>query len=90
MNAITAASAYAKTSFSSARETPAPSGSNKGIRLNGLVVIFSASIVLALATASECQSVIHLPSLMYGAVLWGWWGVVTSVIWKLGQRVPFT
>jgi sensor histidine kinase YesM len=90
MNAITADSAYAETSFSSTRETPAPSGSNKGLRLNGLVVIFSASIVLALATANECQSVTHLPSLMYGAVLWGWWGVVTSVIWKLGQRVPFT
>ncbi len=35
MSAITAASAYTKTSFSPARETPASSNSNKGIRLNG-------------------------------------------------------
>jgi len=25
---------------------------------------------------------------MYGAVLWGWWGCITSVIWKLSQRIP--
>jgi len=69
------------------RELSAPSAPS-GMRLNGHVVIFSIATVLALATASECQSITHLPSLMYGAVLWGWWGSITSVIWKLGQRIP--
>jgi sensor histidine kinase YesM len=59
-----------------------------GIRLNSHVVIFSLATVLALATASECRSITHLPSLMYGAVLWIWWGCITSAIWRLGQRVP--
>jgi signal transduction histidine kinase len=42
--------------------------------------------------ASECQSVTHLPSpsLIYGVALWGWWGCITSAIWKFGQRIPFT
>src|SRR5882757_66254 len=69
------------------RELSAPSAPS-GMRLNGHVVIFSIATVLALATASECGSITHLPSLMYGAVLWGWWGCITSVIWKLSQRIP--
>jgi signal transduction histidine kinase len=64
----------------------APAASVGGIRLNSHVVIFSLATVLALATASECRSITHLPSLMYGAVLWIWWGCITSAIWKLGQR----
>ena len=58
------------------------------IRLNSHVVIFSLATILALATASECRSITHLPSLMYGGVLWIWWGCITSAIWRLGQRVP--
>ena len=44
---------------------------------------------LALATASECHSITHLPSLVYGIVLWGWWGCVAGVLWMLGSRKPF-
>jgi signal transduction histidine kinase len=66
-----------------------PSSPHVGIRLNAHVVIGSLATVLALATASECQSITHLPSLMYGAVLWGWWGCIASAIWKLGQRISF-
>jgi hypothetical protein len=53
--------------------------------LNAQVVIFSLATVLALATASECRSITHLPSLLYGIVLWEWWGGVASVLWTLGQ-----
>src|SRR3981189_841517 len=73
----------------SERDSAAPFLPETGIRLNGHVVIFSLATVLALATASECKSITHLPSLMYGAVLWGWWGCITSAVWKLGQRIPF-
>jgi signal transduction histidine kinase len=52
-------------------------------------VIFSVATVLALATASECHSITYFPSLLYGAVLWGWWGCLTSALWKLSQRAPF-
>ncbi|MGC2403773.1 MAG: sensor histidine kinase [Acidobacteriaceae bacterium] len=55
---------------------------------SGHAVIFSLAIVLALATASECQSMLHLPSLVYGLALWGWWACVASVLWKIGQRRP--
>jgi sensor histidine kinase YesM len=58
------------------------------VRLNGHLVIFSVAIILALATADECQSITHLPSLMYGGVLWGWWGLIASAGWKLAQRMP--
>src|SRR5262245_30968954 len=54
----------------------------------GYIVIFSVAMVLALAVASECQST-NLSSLGYGLALWGWWACVASVLWKIGQRVPF-
>lgn len=57
-----------------------------GIQLNPYGVIFSLTTVLALATAHECHSITHLPSLLYGIVLWEWWGCVASVLWALGQR----
>jgi hypothetical protein len=56
-------------------------------KINAHVLIFSVAAVLALATASECHSITHLPSLLYGVVLWGWWGLVASALWKLGQQV---
>src|ERR1700733_1567106 len=54
---------------------------------NPHAVIFSLAGVLALATASECHSITHLPSLLYGAVLWGWWAVIASAFWRLGQKI---
>jgi sensor histidine kinase YesM len=89
MNALTATSEHTQALSTRERNPPLPSASHGGVRLNSHIVIFSLTTVLALATASECRSITHLPSLMYGAVLWGWWGCVTSVIWKLSQRVPF-
>ena len=88
MNALTTASEYVPVLHVSGQATTSSSSSNGGIRVNGHAVIFSLATLLALVTASECHSVTHLPSLMYGAVLWGWWGCVASSIWKLGQRVP--
>jgi len=44
----------------------------------GHLVIACTSLVLALATAEECQSVAHIPSLLFGIILWGWWGLVAA------------
>jgi sensor histidine kinase YesM len=63
--------------------------SRPGIALNAHAVIFSLATVLALATASECHSITYLPSLQYGAVLWGWWGCIASVLWMLNRQAPF-
>ena len=87
MTELTATSEYPLAAFAS--ECTAPSPHHTGLRLNGHAVIFAVATVLALATASECQSITHFPSLLYGAVLWGWWGCVTSAMWKLSRRVPF-
>jgi len=51
-------------------------------------VVFCASTALALLTANECKSILHIPSLLYGTVLWCWWGLVASSIWALGRRIP--
>jgi sensor histidine kinase YesM len=67
---------------------PGPSSRAGRVRLGGHVVLFGIATGLALATASECQSVTHIPSLMYGAVLWLWWAVIASAMWTLSQRVP--
>lgn len=50
------------------------------------LVISSAALALALLTADECQSITHIPSLVYGLVLWGWWGIVGDTLWKIGAR----
>src|ERR1700761_8261606 len=54
---------------------------------NAHAVIFSLAAVLALATASECHSITHLPSVLYGVVLWGWWACVASGMWKFMPRL---
>jgi len=65
----------------SARSTPR-------IHAFGLAVIAFTSLALALATASECESVLHRPSLYYGLVLWAWWGIIAGVLWTTGFRKP--
>ncbi len=57
--------------------------------INGHVMIFAFSVALALATASECHSITHLPSLLYGLVLWVWWACVASSLWTASKRIPF-
>ncbi len=89
MNALTAAPQFTQTPSSAEGEPPSTTiGSNDGIHLNGDVAIFSLAFVLALVTAGECHSVTNLSSLRYGAVLWGWWGGVASIAWRIGRRVP--
>jgi hypothetical protein len=88
MKALTAVSRFEPASPPPGQKVPAPFAPDPGIRLNGLVVIFSLATVLAFATAGECQGILHLPSLMYGVVLWMWWGCVAGAIWKLGQSAP--
>jgi signal transduction histidine kinase len=51
-------------------------------------VIWSVTAALALMTANECSSVTHLPSLLYGVVLWGWWGLLASLLWLVGKEFP--
>lgn len=53
-------------------------------------VALCASAALALMTAKECQSILHIPSLLYGSVLWCWWGLVASAMWSVGKRNPAT
>ena len=57
-------------------------------RFAGPTAIFLLSGALALATASECDSITHLPSLLYGVVLWGWWGCIAGALWTIGSRKP--
>jgi len=52
----------------------------------GHIVIAGTSLLLALGTAQECQSVAHIPSLLFGVILWGWWGLVAAVLWKTAPR----
>src|SRR5579862_8011142 len=55
--------------------------------LRGQLFIGSASLILACATAQECHSVAHLPSLLYGLFLWGWWGIIAGALWQIGPRL---
>jgi signal transduction histidine kinase len=56
---------------------------------NGYFVIIPLATVLALLTALECGgSIMHPASLVYGAVLWGWWALFACVIGRLAPRLP--
>ncbi len=50
------------------------------------LLIFSMATLLSLGIAIECRSIAHLPSLLYGFLYWLWWGLVASVLWRLGTR----
>ncbi len=58
----------------------------KAVRPNAYAVIISSAIMLSLVTADECHSITYLPSLTYGLVLWGWWGILASALWRVGQK----
>jgi sensor histidine kinase YesM len=88
MNVLTATPQFTEKPSNVEVAIASPINPNTGIRLNGYLVIFSLAFLLALATAGECQSVTNLSSLRYGAVLWGWWGCVASVAWRIGRRIP--
>jgi hypothetical protein len=88
MNSLAASSEYPSTMPTFHGEASARLREHHGIRLNGHIAIYTVATVLALATASECHGITYLPSLRYGAVLWLWWGVIASALWRLGRRVP--
>ena len=70
------------------REAAAPRTPMSGQAVAYAAICTLAS-ALALVTAYECGSIFHFASLLYGFVLWGWWAVVASVLWKAGERKPF-
>ncbi len=57
-------------------------------------IFWGLATLLAIATAIQCQASAATqmpnpgwtPSLLYGAVLWLWWAVVGSFLWKAGNR----
>jgi sensor histidine kinase YesM len=59
------------------------------LRVPGSLIVFALTVALALITASECRSISHWPSLLYGAVLWCWWGAVAGLLWRVGRRWPW-
>jgi sensor histidine kinase YesM len=89
MDTLTAVPGYHPAISAVGAEKTGSSPRFPGLRVNGYVAMFSVSAVLALATASECESVTHLPSLLYGVVLWLWWGCLAAAMWKISERFPF-
>lgn len=58
----------------------------KVVRPNAYSIIASSAIILSLVTAEECRSITHVPSLTYGLILWGWWGLLAGGLWRFGQK----
>ena len=84
--AATSALIHGETMSRAERQEPAETGAR--MRMLGLMVIGASSLLLALATANECHSIFHPPSLLYGLVLWGWWGCIGGTLWSGGFRKP--
>jgi signal transduction histidine kinase len=70
----------------SKQKDPLAKAKNVPIRVNGYAIVYSLAAILALITANECSSIAHLPSLVYGLVLWGWWAIIAIALWKLSLR----
>jgi hypothetical protein len=87
MNSLAAAPDYPQALSTVEPETGTPSMKPR-FRVNGYLVMFSLAGILALATASECSSITHFPSLMYGVVFWLWWAGLAAAMWKLSKRFP--
>jgi two-component sensor histidine kinase len=62
-------------------------------RKEALLAVAGATLLFALAAALECHAVVTgsvpeapwLPSLLYGLVLWGWWGLAAGVLWVVAE-----
>jgi signal transduction histidine kinase len=91
-----AGSAIKPIDFSPRAETPAKRDAHsrsiaEAVASHGLLLVHCGAFVLALIAAAECHSVVtrsapqvsRLPSLLYGLVLWYWWGIIATAIWKL-------
>jgi len=78
----------ARPNFPSALAQDPRHSAPSSIQLRGTVLIGAASLILALATASECHSITHPASLLYGLAFWGWWGFIASALWLTGLKVP--
>ena len=85
MSSLSALSAYSPVTKATASDTSAPRHA-KRVQQMGLLIIGSAALILSLVTASECHSITHFPSLLYGLTLWGWWGMLAGILWKNGQK----
>jgi len=81
-----AVSARASSAFE--RDEPPAASTDGRLYLIGDVVIFSLAVILALVTAAECHAITNIPSLVYGLVLWMWWGCIASALWRFGRRIP--
>ncbi len=82
MTSLTVAPAHSGSPLVRSSESPQhPLGR---IFSSGPLIFAAATLVLSLGTAIECHSITHVPSLIYGLVLWGWWGVTASILWHIG------
>jgi Histidine kinase len=86
MSSLTAMPAYPRIPEELHTDAARQAGGSRALP-GGLLIIGAASLILALATAEECHSIAHLPSLIYGLVLWGWWGLVAGVLWQMGPKM---
>jgi len=68
------------------QEEPTAKAKSVPIGVNLYTIVYPLAAILALITASECSSIAHLPSLIYGLVLWGWWAILASALWKFSLR----
>ena len=84
-----------------ARDIRMAQGEDRSIRFStlharGVLIFIAISLVLAVVTANECHGVfraIHssvsfFPSLLFGLVMWLWWGCVAAAIWWWAQSKP--
>ncbi len=88
MSSHATASTFIRTQVSAQPKCKLPAEPGARTHVSGLIVIGLSSILLALATANECHSIFYPPSLLYGLVLWGWWGCIGGTLWSVGFRRP--
>jgi hypothetical protein len=61
---------------------------------SGPLFVQGVALALAAIAAAECHVVVThsapqapvLPSVLYGLVLWYWWGLTAIVLWELAQK----
>jgi Histidine kinase len=87
MSSLSVTPAYPKARKAAPLEAPRNVHGDR-VHQGGMLLICVAALILSLVTANECHSITHLPSLLYGFTLWGWWGFIGVALWRLGPRMP--
>ena len=71
-------------------------GGRVPLQTRGVLILLVLSAILAVVTANECRNGLLerygraaiAPSVLFGVVMWAWWGCIAGALWLVAKRKP--